>query len=590
MEAVRHSSEDPAWPARPWLWAGLCGLAMFVVNQLFYNEADLVVWRQILGTFIIVLTLAFVVTAEQRRLRWAIAFAVVAATILAFVGWFTASYNKGGGMAEYPFFAGIFALLIAAPLFQTIRDEGSWRFPYARLHSHSWTDAVIVAAALIFSGIAFLLMALIGQLFGLIGIKLFAELMSDTWFVATLFGFAFGAALGMLRERDALVATLQKLVLVVLSVLAPVLAFALIGFLASLPFTGLAALWNSGVPTTPVLLFAAVCALGLINAVISDEKRVGSQNKLLVGSAISLSLTILPLGIIAAISMNTRITEYGFTPDRIWGLAAIIIACVYGVAYMVCVAQAVRARTLLYWDEYIRPANVRIALGLCALALFLALPILDFGAVSARNQMARLKSGITKDAEFDWQAMAYDFGPKGRAALAVLAKNGPISVRELAANALAAQDRWSIGQASKAQNIERYTKNFSYQPASRVLDEAGRRALLADHHCDDPCRIIWLSENRLVVVGRNYPEGPLESTEYRRMTQAEADLLTAENAKKGIAFEMPKVNMWQQNDRSAANQQADMKPMTLQSKVEVRLVERQQIFVDDVPVGDLFAK
>jgi cytochrome c biogenesis protein CcdA len=42
-----------------------------------------------------------------------------------------------------------------------------------------------------------------------------------------LAGFAFGSAVGMLRERDQLASTLQRLAMMVLGVLAPVLAAAL---------------------------------------------------------------------------------------------------------------------------------------------------------------------------------------------------------------------------------------------------------------------------------------------------------------------------------------------------------------------------
>ena len=133
---------------------------------------------------------------------------------------------------EFPFLSGIFAVLIAAPLFQTVRDEGAWRFPYARLHRHAWTDAVIGAASLVFTGITFLLAWLIAGLFDVIGIDVIKELLQEEWFGWMLAGFAFGGAVGILRERDALVATLQKLVMVVLAVLAPVLAVALAAFLA----------------------------------------------------------------------------------------------------------------------------------------------------------------------------------------------------------------------------------------------------------------------------------------------------------------------------------------------------------------------
>ena len=590
MESIRRSAEDESWNLRPWIWALVCAAGAFAVNRLVDDISDPAIWRQVAATFIIIATLAFVLTAEVRRLIWAVAFALGSAAILAFVGWFTASYNKGGEIAEYPFLAGLFALLIAAPIFQTVRDEGGWRFPYARLHGHVWTDAVIAAASLVFTGVSFLLAFLIAQLFDLIGIELFTELMREGWFGAILAGFAFGAALGLLRERDALVATLQKLVLVVFSVLAPVLAFALVGFLVSLPFTGLTPLWDSGVPTTPVLLAAAAGAVGLINAVIGDGKGDGSNNRVLRGSALLLSLSILPLAVIAALSMGTRIGQYGWTPDRIWGLIAVIVACIYGVAYLVSVARALRAKAPLDWDDHLRPANVKIALGICGLAIFLAMPILDFGAMSARDQVARLKSGKIKEAEFDWKAMAFDFGPKGRAALTTLSKAGSEFQRKSAIAALAADSRWNIDEAVKTGSFEKYSQNFSYQPAGRVLDLDGQRVLLADRQCDKPCKIVWLGENRLVVVSSNYDDGPLTSAVYTRMTQAEVDAIIADDTKKGVAGETPKANVWQQSNRGLAIQREDVKALTPQSKVEVRTVERQQIFVNDIPVGELFAK
>jgi hypothetical protein len=590
MESIRRSAEDEHWTLRPWIWAIICAAGAFAVNRLVAQNGDPAIWRQVAATFVIVATLAFVLTAELRRLVWAVAFALGAAAIMAFVGWFTASYNKGGEIAEYPFLAGLFALLIAAPLFQTIRDEGAWRFPYARLHGHVWTDAVIGAASLAFTGVSFLLAYLIAQLFDLIGIKFFTDLLREDWFSAILSGFAFGAALGLLRERDALVATLQKLVLVVFSVLAPVLAFALVGFLVSLPFTGLAPLWDSGVPTTPVLLSAAAGAVGLINAVIGDGKAYGSSNRILRGSALLLSICILPLAVISALSMGARIGQYGWTPDRIWGLIAVIVACVYGVAYLVSVAKAVRAKAPLDWDDHLRPANIKIALGICGLALFLAMPILDFGAMSARDQVARLKSGKTKEGEFDWKAMAFDFGPKGRVALTALSKSGSEFQQESAKAAMMAESRWSVDEAVKAENVEEYTKNFSYQPTGRVLEEAGQRALLADRQCDEPCKIVWLSENRLVVVGSTYGDGVLESTVYSRLTQAEVDVITAEHKRRGVAFETLKANVWQRADRGLAAERADVKTLTPQTKIEIRPVEMQQVYVDGKPVGEVFAK
>jgi hypothetical protein len=590
MEAVRHSSEDEAWPLRPWIWAALGALAGFTVNRLLDVDPDPSIGRQVAATFVIVATLGFLLTGELRRLLWAMLFALGAGAVLGFVGWFTASYNKGGEMAEYPFLAGIFALLIAAPLFQTVRDEGGWRFPYARLHSHVWTDAVIGAASIAFTGVAFLLALLISQLFGLIGIEFFKELLEKAWFGLSLAGFAFGAALGLLRERDALVTTLQKLVLVIFSVLAPVLAFALVGFLVSLPFTGLAPLWDSGVPTTPVLLAAAAGAAGLINAVIGDGKAEGSQNRVLRWSALALSLTILPLAVIAAISMGVRIEQYGFTPDRIWGLLAAVVASVYGVAYLAAAAR--NAKAPLDWDDHIRPANVRIALGVCGLALFLAMPILDFGAVSARDQLARLKSGATKAAEFDWTAMAFDFGPKGRAALTALAKSGSEFERKSANTALASKSRWNVDEDVQVEQSDDWDKNFAFEPADNGLDKAGRETVVRDGMCRSPCWVLWLDANRIAVVGVQRNEGSVSSYVYRRLTQAEADADAKRRKEQGDRHADPfKPMVWGRVYGELATEGTPtVERITPASKVEVRSVETRRVFVDGQPVGDVLAK
>src|SRR3546814_7801459 len=76
-----------------------------------------------------------------------------------------------------------------------------------------------------------------------------------------LAGAAFGGSVGLLRERDRLVATLQRLVMIVLAVLAPVLAAALVLFLLSLIGTGLTPLWESGFSTAALMMAAAAFAV-----------------------------------------------------------------------------------------------------------------------------------------------------------------------------------------------------------------------------------------------------------------------------------------------------------------------------------------
>ncbi len=164
-------------------------------------------------------------------------------------------------------------------------------------------------------------------------------------------------------------------------------------------------------------------------------------------AALVLALGILPLSILAAVSMGTRIAQHGLSPERIWALIAVAVAVAYGVAYLV---GAVRSRAL-GWDG-LRRANLHLAVATCAIALVLAMPILDFGALSARNQMARLEAGKVSAEDFDYSALRWDFGEAGRAALARLAKEGG-KAGELAQAALREETRypeaareWSAGR------------------------------------------------------------------------------------------------------------------------------------------------
>src|SRR5690606_2429525 len=69
------------------------------------------------------------------------------------------------------------------------------------------------------------------------------------------------------------------------------------------------------------------------------------------------------------------------------------------------------------------------------------LPVLDFGAVSARNQIARLESGKVSAEDFDYVALRWDFGDAGRRALARLVESDDARVAELAALATKQTER-----------------------------------------------------------------------------------------------------------------------------------------------------
>ena len=576
MRNERHDAETADWPLRPWILAGVCAVAGLIfqklTGRLFYAQAT-EAWREALATAVAVAALSFSITVEQKRLWWAAVFALAWGAVVGLVGYYTASYNLISTMFEWPFFSGLFAVMLAAPLFQTVRDAGAWRFDYATLHRHAWSDAVIGFAGLVFVGVAFLLAWLLAGLFDLIGIDLLKQLMREDWFGWVLAGFAFGSAVGLLRERDALVANLQRLVMVVLAVLAPVLAVGLGLFLLSLPFTGLGKLWASSLPTTPLMLAAAAFAVLLTNAVIGDG--VGSEDRrsgrILWQSALLLSLCVLPLAVIGAISLAQRIGQYGWTPERIWGLLCVAVALVYGAAGWWSVA-----RGRMGFDALLRPLQVKMALGLCGVALFLALPILDFGAISTRSQMDRLARGLVTADKFDWRAMAFSFGPAGRRDLKAIADSGPADQRGLAAAALAAKNRWQVdedvGTVQAASSLDRWLRMV---PANRPAPPALRDAIAQSRFCrGTPCAATLIDDQRVLLVGERRPDSGLSRSMFILRKDGKWEDM-------GEYMSPPVVTTPGQSRPEPVVNVAT-------APIDLRTVQRRQLFVAGKPVGDPF--
>lgn len=533
MQPMRLDMRDEPWPVRPWIMAAICAVA----GILFYVFVDAVQdgrggrWEVVGASFVAVGALSFVLTVEKRRWLWSLGFALLWGLVVGLVGWTTHGYNRSGEVMEFPFLVSIFAVLLACPLFQAARDEGRWAFPPLRVHGHAWTDAVIGAAGIAFVGISFALAWLIAGLFDLIGIDILTDLLREGVVGWALAGFAFGAAVGIMRERDALVATMQRLVMVVLSVLAPVLASALVLFLLSLPVTGLAGLWDGWVSAAALTLAAAGGSYLLLNAAVGLGDEDKAPNAVLHWSAMVLAIVVLPLSVLAMTALGLRVGQYGWTPERLWGVVAAGVAIAYGLAGWWAVGRWRRA-----FEGAIRTLQTRLAIGVCALALILALPIVDFGAMSARDQLARLSNGEVTPEQFDWRAMAFDFGPAGRRALQQIARSGPEAQRAMAANALAARNRYAVPDAGEgAMPLVPLAKRLRVVPADRALPDGVMTLLVGTQWLcgTGQCVALWIADDRIAIVSQRQPREPLTVNFIARDDQGE----WSESAR--LALEVP---------------------------------------------------
>lgn len=575
------TENEGRWPLRPVLLGVLGALACLAVQQIG-DATPLHAAQRALMAAIATGALAFGFTVERLRLVWAVIFAAVVLVVTGLVTWWSGAPDGGVWWASGWNDASLFAAIaIAAPLFQTARDEGKATFPYAHVHAHVWTNIVLWCASWAFVGITLALSWLLAALFELIGIDVLTRLLGKDWFEALLIGGAFGAALGLFREREAVVRTLRRVVTAVLSVLAPVLGAGLLLFLLALPFTGLSALWEATKTTTPILLACAFGAWVLANTVIGDGVEDEATNPALCWGAIALGVVVLPLGVIAGIATGLRIDQYGITPERLWAAVFDAVAIAVGLAYW-----AALARRRLGWAEGARPANLRIAFVVSGIALFLATPILSFNALSVHNQVARLESGKVAPQSFDWAALAFDFGAPGKRALERLEHSTNSGVARLAMKAAAAKDRWVLVEHQQAvDRASTLMKRLRVLPHPVVLPEDLLEELADWNVCGNDkqaCTVLWQPGSTEAIA----ISGTCEVPRRKEGGKPTATVCSVEHlAREGQGWAI------RSGDASKTISESDLAAITAalaRGDVVIRPVQRRQVFIGGVPVGDAF--
>lgn len=595
-EAVEQ--RDERWPLLPPILAAL-GLATGLVAHWIMGagyQPDVSAVRLALLSFVSVSAIVFGFVLVRTDLIRSAIFAVGCGAVAAMILYFNGATSGWSATEGWRVVCLGLAIGIAAPLFQAGREGGFRPISYPLAHDHAWTNAVLWCLSWAFVGVVMLLSFLLAALFDLIGIELLKDLLQKEWFWRPLVGLAFGLGLALLREQRRIVGLLQNVAMLVLGVLAPVLAVGLGLFLIALPFTGLQPLWDATKATTPILLACAAGALLLVNAVIGNGGDDAPRNRVLRWAALVLAVAILPLVVIAQFSTAARIGQYGYTPERLWGLTFVIIASVVAVAYLVSVIRGRRA-----WAERVRAANLYLAMIICGVALLLATPLVSFNAISTRDQVARLESGKVSPDKFDWAALAFDFGEPGRKALERLKTSQSPSVRTKAAEASKAKARWDLSDDPHIQSLRKDREEVREMlvvtslvlPKQTPLPEDLLDALIemeCSGHGAGRCIVGY-------VAGAD-----------RAWAMKERCLLTAKAGSEAAVTHAvgepwrpcPALRWFKRRDGKfvdyvpgsfsdlTAEQAESIVQGTKTNAIEVRPVQRRQVFVGGVPVGDPF--
>ncbi len=167
---------------------------------------------------------------------------------------------------------------------------------------------------------------------------------------------------------------------------------------------------------------------------------------------------------------------------------------------------------------------------------------------------------------FDWAAMRFDFGPAGRRALERLAAGARPDLKSLARRALTAEGRFALAEYEAAAR-PKPAFHLAVDGGAAVPD-ALRLALESEGRCFNvPCRLLFAEPKRAILLSGGCPAC---------MTHV-------------LVYDLRPSGEWAIRTEPAAAIPGNGAPAPLERrKVEVRTVERKQVFVDGQPVGPGF--
>jgi hypothetical protein len=466
------------------------GLVQGIALHLLYLAAEEGVWPATHGMmFAPLLIVAWFVPVilllglGNMRLRTLIVWGIAAALLLA--GLAVHDIARGGASESYWFWSArapgsprlfpspilvpfvMIGLFIAQALIVAGDTDRKLIAVYPRHFDAAWKHGVQLALAAVFVGVFWLLLWLGAGLFKLINIEFFTRLIEHRWFALPVTTLALACAIHVTDVRAGIVRGMRTLILILASWLLPLLALIVAGFLASLPFTGLAPLWNTRFAST-LLLTAAAALVVLVNAAYQDGDAEHAPPRLIRHAGSLAALTLTPLVAIAGYALALRVEQHGWTTDRIIAAACVLVGTCYALGY----GWAVLRRGA--WLKPIEACNVASAFLVLGVLLALFTPLADPARISVASQLARLQSGKVAADKFDFAYLRFQGARYGAAALDRLkdTAEGPNSevIRRRAAQALAQKYPWdrSVVEATP----ERRSANIAVYPVTRTLPEA----------------------------------------------------------------------------------------------------------------------
>jgi len=364
------------------------------------------------------------------------------------------------------------AIFVLGPFVQIYQRTGRARFPYPELYRFSWNNFFIASLAGVYLGAFWAVLLVWAQLFELIGIDFFENLFTQPFVAFAVTGGALGYGMAAARENERVIGALRGITQALFRAVLPVMSVVTLGFLATLPFTGLEVLFSTS-SAASVLLWWLVLGVVLLNAVYVDGSEAPPYATLarrVVEAGVLLTPVLAGLALYALV---LRIDQHGLTPQRVFATLLALILALYAVGYAAAVILHARP-----WLGHLRPVNVAIAWVWIVLAFVVHTPLLDPLGWSLRSQLQRLESGSVEPMDFDFAYLRFHLGHQGAEALEQLVADTshPPDVRTRLELANTASSYWewkraAEGAATCELSFERIPTNASWPEGLRIAIE-----------------------------------------------------------------------------------------------------------------------
>ena len=361
-----------------------------------------------------------VVSFKQRALwYWMALIFIVVLAMSVWLKWQVEDSDKWRQHEVFMFYGWRLLLMamLALPWIQYSLHVSREQARYPHFYRQLWLNALTLLIVFVANGLFWLVLLLWSEMFKLVGIPFFSTLFFDTdWFGYVAFGLITALAVVLARTQSRLVTAVQKLLTFIATGLLPLVALLALMFILTLPFTGLEAISQrvsaAGLMSTLTLL------LLLLIAIVREPQKEALPYPGALRYLIKCSLIVAPIYmLIAGWSLWVRIQQYGWTPERVYGVLVVVVLLVWSFGYLASILR--RGRNPLALQGPVILGVSLLALGLLVL---LSSPVIDAWRISVNSHMGLYHSGKIKPDQVSLYMLDHS-GKPGRAALEALQKD-----------------------------------------------------------------------------------------------------------------------------------------------------------------------